>query len=112
VKDGVVTFLPADGKGPPASGSITNGRYSLTDIRPGPKVVQIAAVKAVPFARNSEDMARRAAANKARGDGSGIIDPADVIPQNAEGNNVQVEVKPGPQTLDLSLKGPGSPNGR
>jgi hypothetical protein len=112
VGNGMVTFLPADGKGPSAGGKIADGRYTVDGLTPGPKVVQVVAVKAVPFARSTEEMAQRAAANKAKGDGSGLIDPADTIPADAEGNNATHEVKPGKQTLDLDLKKPVKSRGR
>jgi hypothetical protein len=107
VAEGMVTLLPADGKGPSSGGAIVNGRYKVENVKPGPKVVKVEAVKAVPFARSSEEMARRAAENKARGDGTGIIDRADVIPADAEGNNARVELRPGAQEQDLHLKKPG-----
>ena len=108
VGDGTITFLPADGKGQPASGKIVNGQYTVENLTPGPKVIQVVAVKAVPFARSSEEMAQRAAANRRRGDGSGLIDPADVIPSNAQGNNATVDIKPGKQTHSIHLRLPGA----
>jgi hypothetical protein len=112
VGDGMISFLPADGKGPAAGGTIAGGQYTVENLTPGPKVVQIEAVKAVPFARSSEEMAKRAAENKAKGDGLGLIDPADVIPPNAEGNNSNVTIKPGKQALDFHLKKPTGPKKR
>jgi hypothetical protein len=112
VAEGYVTFLPADGQGPAAGGRIANGRYTVENLTPGPKVVKIEAVKEVPFARSSEEMAKRAAENKAKGDGSGLIDPADIIPPHAEGNNAKVEVKPGKHTVDFHLKRPARSRGR
>jgi hypothetical protein len=112
VGDGAISFLPADGKGPTAGGPIVAGQYTVEELTPGPKLVKIEAVKKVPFARSSEDMAKRAAANKLVGDGSGIIDPADVIPPNAEGNNVTVEIKPGKQTHHFHLKKPAGKKDR
>lgn len=106
VNDGMITFLPADGKGPTAGGPISQGRFSVDRLTPGKKIVQITAVKEVPFARSSEEMAKRFAAAKAKGDGSGLIDPADLIPPHAIGNNVTVEVTPGTQTLNFALKKP------
>jgi hypothetical protein len=108
VGNGRITFFPADGKGPVAGGPIVNGHYKVANQFPGRKVVKIEAVKAVPFARSSEEMARMAAANQARGDGSGLIDPADVIPPDAQGNNATVEIKPGKQTHPVHLMMPGS----
>jgi hypothetical protein len=112
VTDGTITFTPADGKGSVAGGPVAQGRYRVQNVPPGPKVVQIEAVKEVPFARSSEEMAKRAAENKAKGDGSGLIDPADVIPPNAEGNNAKVNVARGDQTLDFHLKKPAGAKGR
>src|SRR5437870_135240 len=104
VGDGSITFLAADGKGATAGGMIEGGRFAVHNVVPGPKVVKIEAVKKVPFARNSEDMAKRAAVNKFIGDGSGLIDPADVIPPNAEGNNEKVDIQPGKHSRDFHLK--------
>src|SRR5689334_10810174 len=80
VGNGYITFLPADGKGPSSGGEIENGHYAVDNITPGSKQVKIEAVKKVHFAQNSADMAKKAAVNKAFGDGSGLIEPADVIP--------------------------------
>ncbi|HLJ92681.1 MAG TPA: hypothetical protein VKU02_05735 [Gemmataceae bacterium] len=104
VGNGFITFLPADGKGPSAGGQIEDGRFAVDNLIPGQKVVKVEAVKKVPFARNSEDMAKRSAANRFLGDGSGLIDPADVIPPNAEGNNEKVDIQPGSQIRDFHLK--------
>ena len=112
VEDGTITFLPADGKGPSAGGKISGGSYVVDNLTPGPKVVQIVAVKKVPFARSSEEMAKRAAADRARGDATGLIDPADVIPADAEGNNAKVELEAGKQTHDFDLKKPAKRKGR
>jgi hypothetical protein len=106
VGNGTVTFLPADGKGAVAGGPITDGRYKVENVPPGKKVVKVEAVKKVPFARSSEEMAQRAAERKARGDASGLIDPADIIPPNAEGNNITADIQRGDQTLPLHLKKP------
>jgi hypothetical protein len=103
---GRIKFLPADGKGREAGGTINAGKYELSDVQPGPKLVVITAVKKVPFARTSEEMARRAEENRTKGDDTGLIDPADVIPPDAEGNNVTVELRPGSQTLNFSLQKP------
>ena len=89
-----------------AGGKITAGRYAVDGLTPGPKVVQVVAVKAVPFARSTEEMAQRAAENKSQGDSSGLIDPADTIPADAAGNNATHDVRPGKQTLNLDLTKP------
>jgi hypothetical protein len=108
VENGWIVFQPADGQGPSAGAPIEGGRFHVDEVTPGAKIVQIAGVKAVPFARNSEDMARMAAEAAKRGDRSGLIDRADEIPATAAGNNVTIEVKPGSQTLDFHLTAPAA----
>ena len=106
VASGAVTITPADGKGSLSGGEITNGQFTVNEIPPGKKVINITAVKKVPFARSSEEMAQRAAEQQARGDDSGLIDPADIIPPDAQGNNVELEIKPGPQSHEFKLSKP------
>jgi hypothetical protein len=111
VEDGMITFLPTDGKGPSTGGKITGGKYQMDKLTPGPKVVQVLAVKALPSARSSEEMEKLAAAAKARGDTTGIIEQADVIPPDAEGNNARIEVQPGKQEINFDLKKPAKRKG-
>jgi len=108
VENGSINFLPADGDGPTCGASITAGRYEVEIVTPGRKKVQVVGVKAVPFARSSEEMERMSKEAAARGDASGIIDRADTVPADAQGNNVEIDVKPGSQTLDFHLKPPGA----
>jgi hypothetical protein len=112
VGDGYISFTPSDGKGNDAGGPIANGRYTVGGLPPGPKVVKVIAVKKVNFASTSEEMMRRAAEARKAGNHDGLVDPADTIPDNAEGNNTTVEVKPGQQTLDFKLRKPAKPKGR
>jgi hypothetical protein len=113
VGDGSITFIPVDGKGPSVGSPIEGGHYLLDSISPGPKLVRIEAYKKVHFAQSSEEMAKKAAAaNKYFGDGSGLIEPADVIPPNADGNNTKMTIEPGQQTHDFHLKKLGGPKGR
>jgi hypothetical protein len=112
VGDGYITFTPADGKGKDAGGPIADGRYKVTGLPPGPKVVKVIAVKKVNFASSSEEMMRRAAQARKSGSHDGLVDPADTIPENAEGNNAEVEVRPGQQTLDFALKPPAKGKGK
>ncbi len=46
LETGVITFLPADGKGATAGATITNGKYS-TKIEPGSKKVSIISEKVI-----------------------------------------------------------------
>jgi hypothetical protein len=46
VKKGIVTFVPANGKGPTAAATIADGHYSVK-LAPGNKVIKIEAFKVV-----------------------------------------------------------------
>lgn len=104
ITNGQITFLPEDGKGPVVGGPITEGRYRIDKVPPGRKIVQIVGVKKVNFAQSHEEMAAAAKNAAKQGDSSGIIERADIIPDDAEGNRSVVEVKSGDSTLDFSLK--------
>src|ERR1700722_13098705 len=65
VEKGAITFVPAGGGGPAVGGTITDGKYRVDGVVFGAKVVKIEAVKKVPFARSSAEMARMAEEAKA-----------------------------------------------
>lgn len=102
VGNGSITFTPKTG--PVVGGMITDGRYQADGLTAGTNKVQIVAVKKVNFAASNAEMERQAKENAARGDTTGIVERADEIPADAEGNNRDVEIKPGKQTLDFDLK--------
>ncbi len=106
IEKGSILFQPADGEGASCGGPIENSKYKI-ETTPGKKLVQIVAVKKVKYGRLSpaEELKRTQEAAMS-GDTSGIIDRTDTIPPNAQGNNKEVEVKPGSQTLDFHLKKP------
>ena len=106
VQKGSILFQPLDGEGSSCGGPIVDGHYEI-ETTPGKKVVQVVAVKAVIYARRSpEEELRLAQEAAARGDASGVIDRADLIAPDAEGNNAKVDVQAGQQTLDFHLKRP------
>lgn len=105
IRSGNITFSPTSG-GPIVGAEIVDGTYSVTGLTTGKSVVNVIAVKDVPFARSSEEMAKMAEEQKLKGNDNGLIDPADIIPDNAVGNNAEVEIKPGAQELDFSLSKP------
>ena len=109
VEEGWITFLPADGKGAADGGPIAAGRDTVMGALPGKKIVHIDAVKKVNFARSSDDMRKMHEAAVAKGDATGLVEPADIIPPNAVGNDVTIEVAGGPQTRDFTLKKPALP---
>jgi hypothetical protein len=51
-------------------------------------------------------MQRRSAEVQQANNYDGLIDSADIIPENAEGNNVQVEIKAGANVFSFHLKKP------
>jgi hypothetical protein len=104
VENGAISFLPADGHGPTAGGPIVDGRYEVTNLVPGRKIVQIVAEKKNNGPVSHEERARQASEAAKRGGTSPNVEQADEIPADAEGNNRQIEVKPGSQTLDFDLK--------
>jgi hypothetical protein len=106
VANGYVTFAPADGKGPVVGGAVTNGRYAVANVPPGPKVVKVEASSgAGPSVQTSEDAARVSKELKGKYGADGII-RTETVPPDAAGNNQAVEVRAGSQTLDLALKKP------
>jgi hypothetical protein len=111
VEDGYITFTPADGKGKDAGGPIASGRYRITELPPGPKVVKVIGVKKVNFASTSDEMMRKADEARKAGNYSGLVDPADTIPENAQGNNAQIDLKVGENLHDFHLKKPAKRSG-
>jgi hypothetical protein len=53
VSRGSITLLPAGGKGQPAGGNVENGGFSIREVEPGEKTVQIMAV--YPIGREKRD---------------------------------------------------------
>ncbi|MCE9563011.1 MAG: hypothetical protein K8U57_13290 [Planctomycetes bacterium] len=108
VKKGYVTFTPADGKGPMVGGPITDGRYTLENVLPGPKVVKVEASSgAGPSLQTTEDVAKLSKEWRDKMGPDGVI-RTETVPADAEGNNQNFEVKIGAQTLDLTLKKPAA----
>jgi hypothetical protein len=104
VEKGMLTITPMEGSGSVVGCDVKGGTFKVTGVHPGKNLIVVMAVKEVPFARNSEDMAKMAA-NQTSGI-KGLIDPADIIPQNAEGNNLVHEFSVGDNKLDLALTKP------
>lgn len=100
VAKGSITFVPADGKGPSSGGAIENGRYSIEDVPPGEKIVQIVELPDVPVVRTTEELAQQAKT------GGGQAPPKRMIPNDAIGNNAKVTVSENQGPLDFHLKPP------
>ena len=101
---GIITFIPADGKGPTCGGPIAQGAFHVPDVAPGKNTVQIVGLKEINYTR--EQMTTPEA--KKMADPSGMIERADTIPANAVGNNSIVDVPDGNSTFDFALKKPAT----
>ena len=104
VGNGAITFLPADGRGPVAGGPIDDGQYQIAVLAPGKKIVQITGVKKINFASSNAELQHQAKENAKRGGSTEIVERADEIPADADGNNRQIDLLAGKQVLDFDLK--------
>lgn len=106
IESGMVTFTPAKGMGSMVGTDIVDGKYKATGVSVGDNIVQVIAIKKVNHARSTEELAKLAAQQLASGNDTGIIEPADIVPANAQGNNNTVAIQSGNNTLDLILLPP------
>ena len=106
VQEGFITFSPTSGKATPGAAPIKDGDYSVDTLLPGPHIVEITAAKKIQFALSTEEMEAKFKAAKAKGNTTGVVESADLIPANAINNRQTIDVKPGRQTLDFPLKKP------
>ena len=106
VEKGMVTITPADGVGSVVGCNIEAGKFKASGVQPGKNVMLVTAVKEVTFSRNTEDMSRMAASQASQGGVAGLIDPADLIPANAEGNSKQYEFVEGTNRVEMVLTKP------
>jgi hypothetical protein len=96
VENGFITFFPADGRGNTTGAEIVQGLYHIDRVPPGKKRILVRAAPrpvTVPATRDDREHVR-------------LVPPEAPIPADAEGNNQVVEIAPGKQSLDLSLKRP------
>lgn len=106
VEKGMITFTPADGTGSVVGCDIKNGKFYAKEVTAGRNVLLVTAVKEVTFSRSSEEMAQMAQKPVAQDGIVGLIDPADLIPPNAEGNNQVHSFQTGSNKLELVLTKP------
>jgi hypothetical protein len=106
VEKGMLTITPADGLGSVVGCNIEAGKFKASGVQPGKNVLLVTAVKDVTFSRNTEDMANLAANQASQGGVAGLIDPADLIPANAEGNSKQYEFVEGTNRVEMVLTKP------
>jgi len=106
VASGWITFLPSGGQGTEAGAEIVNGSYTVEQIEPGEKTVQIIGVQEVPYVASSEEMERASRERPEVVEQTDLVHQADNVPANATGNNARVVIRKGDQTQDFHLTKP------
>jgi hypothetical protein len=107
VESGSIAFQPAGGSGSGFGAQIVDGRYIVKKVEPGKHTVLIRGVHERVSPQSTEEAIRQY--EEAKAAGKATLDhygqPADYIPDDAEGNGQTVDVQGG-ATLDFALKGP------
>lgn len=98
---GEITFTPADGLGPVVGAPISSGAFAVAEIRPGRKIVQISELPQLEFPKSTAELAEAARKGPAK-----ASPPPSLMPANADGNGVTIEIQSGAQTRDFHLKKP------
>ncbi|MGO9113890.1 MAG: hypothetical protein ACLP9L_32065 [Thermoguttaceae bacterium] len=98
VKRGRITFTPCDGRGKTCGGAIEEGKYTVTDMPPGRKMVRINSIKEIRFHKTSGEAAKDTAGSPP--------EAASGLPVDAQGNDQIVETTVGAQELNFDLKRP------
>ncbi len=104
VAKGNITFTPVDGKGAVVGAPISAGKYTVGELAAGPKTVHISAPPETEFPKSTAELEKQAAAA-----GNNPVEPPrieDLVPADAIGNGVQVEIQAGAQVRDFHLKKP------
>ena len=93
VNRGSLTLIPVDGKGQPAGGNVENGAFTIKEVLPGEKTVQIMAV--YPIGREK------------RGDGSELEIVGDLLPAEWGLDSKHTLMVTAPTTNhDFTIEGP------
>jgi hypothetical protein len=107
VQKGSIAFQSADG-GRSFGADIASGRYNVDLSHPGKHTVLIRGVHERQAPQSTEEAIRQY--EEAKAAGKATLDhfgqPADYIPEDAEGNSQTIEIQPGAQTVDFALTGP------
>jgi hypothetical protein len=103
VERGSIRFVSTDKAGPTFGAVIRNGKFTVEKATPGEKIVTIHALKQNSVPTSSEEV--RQMSEQAQQD-ENYVDPAVLIPPNADGNNQTIQIAEGAQSLEFHLKSP------
>ncbi|MFO0788468.1 MAG: hypothetical protein U0805_03360 [Pirellulales bacterium] len=103
IENGYVSFNPK-AHGRTIAGQITNGKYSIEEATPGQFTVLVTGTKKLNHAASSADAYATAAKT-----GAHVLEAADYIAPEAEGNGQEVQIAAGAQTMDFAVTGPPIP---
>jgi hypothetical protein len=108
VKKGSIAFQSADGTGSGFGADIVDGKYKAEKSQPGKHTVLVRGVHERLAPQSTEEAIRQY--EEAKAAGKATLDhfgqPADYIPEDAEGNGQTVDIEPGAQTMDFEITGP------
>ena len=102
VERGSIRFVSTDKTGPTFGAVIKNGKFTIEKATPGEKVATIHALKRDKIPTSSREVQQMSE----QAQDENYVDPAVLIPPNAEGNNKTVQIAEGAQTLEFHLKSP------
>jgi len=100
VENGYISFSPKK-SGQTLAGPIADGKYAIAEAQPGQYTAIIVGRKKINHYSTSAEAYAAAAKS-----GSHMAEAADYIAQEASGNNKEVDVSAGDQTLDFAISGP------
>jgi hypothetical protein len=99
VENGYISFSPKK-SGNTLAGEITDGKYSISEAKPGAYTAVVVGRKKINHYSSSADAYANASKN------AHVSQAADYIAQEAAGNNKDVDVSSGSQTMDFAITGP------
>jgi hypothetical protein len=100
IENGYISFSPKS-SGITIASEVKDGKYSISEVVPGSYTAIIVGTKKL----NHYSSSAEAYANAAKSGGH-VAEAADYIAPDASGNNKQVDINPGAQTLDFAVTGP------
>ena len=100
IENGFISFNPKN-NGTSIASEIKDGKYSIAEAVPGSYTAIIVGTKKLNHYSTSAEAYAYAAKN-----GGHVAEAADYIAPDAPGNNKQVDVASGAQTLDFAVTGP------